>query len=649
VLDGTLAGPAAHRALLARLAGAGLSPLYRRFDPRLTEADLVRFPVIVWLGGRVRGTAGSLAVSPDEVERAVRFVREGGRLVLGVPRGPAVGGAEGRAMQAVLDRLGVAVSVAPHEVVDLDPAASYAAALMRAPLFAPDPEHPLTRGLPARIVGARSAPLEVGPTASALLRTLPTAFLDRLYGPPPAGSEGRGARAVAASARLGDRGGRVFVLPRDLLGVGGSLAGATFEPLLPERLPPGALEGRERFLEALLRDAAEGLGAAAPAGRPRPAVDPGRARRARDAACRPRVGERWLVDEGVRAGWGYVDRAEPELAALLGRLPASGLNVLWGPAEWDVVPDSGPARFAARARDRARRIDGALRGTPVRWLAGIHFPGAGFDPARYAEATAIGGARVGLPSPVDDRFWEEVVLPRLSAVAREATEAPALAGLVIDLEMYHQPILYYGDAFEFGDAAFGGFLDEAALAEGEHGAARRLRPAERGDWLLATARLPAYYRFLERRAERIGRRLREALDKGAPGRDLVLGFYAVGVLPSWLYRGLWRGASAGGRPVLLLTFQTDVAADLEEAAWAGACLRHALAALLGLAADEGLAPLLARAAREHDGFWLNRVTTLVAPPAAAFEAIEAPGGRAGDAAWSWVRDGVEAYRRARRR
>jgi hypothetical protein len=139
------------------------------------------------------------------------------------------------------------------------------------------------------------------------------------------------------------------------------------------------------------------------------------------------------------------------------------------------------------------------------------------------------------------------------------------------------------------------------------------------------------------------------LDAAAPGRDLVLGFYAVGLLPSWLYRGLWRGASAGGRPVLLLTFQTDVAADIEEAAQEGVCLRHALAALLGVVGDDGLAPVLARAAREHDGFWLNRITTLVAPQTAGYEAVETPAGLRGDAAWSWVRDGVEAYQRARRR
>jgi hypothetical protein len=646
VVDGTLVGPAAHRTLLARLTALGLAPEYRRFEPRLAEADLARYPVIVWLGGHVRGAAGSLAVGPDEVDRALRFVAGGGRLVLGVPYGRAVGGAEGRAMQAVLDRLGTTITVLPHEVVDDQPGTSYAATLMRAPLFAPATGHPSLRGLPARIVAARAAPLRVGAGASVLLRTHDAAFLDRLYGPPPDDPAGRRAYPVAALAAVGP--GRVLVLSRDLLGAGGALANATFEPLAPGRLPAGAAAGRTRFLEAVLGEVVAGLPAA-----PRRPGDAGasvagtQARQA--AACRSRPGEAWLDREGARIAWGYVDRPEAEMVDLVARLSATGVNALWGPAgpaRWDrLLEEPGAARGSAMAERTARR----LAGTPVRWLAGLHLPGdRSTDLSRYPSAVSLGGIAVGLPSPVDERFWEETIVRRVSRVGRAAAEQPALAGVVLDLEMYGRPVLYYGDAFDFGEVAFGGFVETApGLDAVARSAAARLPAASRADWLAAGGYLSAYYAYLERRAEGIGRRLRAALDEAAPGRDLLLGFYAVGVLPSWFYRGLWRGAGAEGRPVLLLTFQTDPHADLADAAEGGVCLRHALAVLLGLATPGDLPGALARAGREHDGFWINRITTLVAADPGSFETVERPAGLSADAAWRALRDGVDAFARAR--
>ncbi|HEY8367692.1 MAG TPA: hypothetical protein VIM86_00070 [Thermodesulfobacteriota bacterium] len=646
MLDGSLADPSAHRTLLRRLRAAGLAPVYRRFDPRLAEADVERYPVVVWLAGRVRGSAGSLAVTPEEVERAARLVERGGRLVLGVE--PGRPGAEGRAFQAVLDRLGVPIRIGPHEVVDLDPDSSYPASLLRVPLFAPGEAVAGPWGLPGRLVGGRSAPLEVGEGARVLLRTLPTAFLDALYGPAPADPAARRAFAVAADAPAGRRGGRVLVASRALLGAGGALAHADVEPLLPDRLPAGALAGRERLLAAALADLVAGVA------RPRPeaaapVVLPESTAAARAGVCRVRPGEAWLDDEGVRAGWGYVDRPEGEMERLLAALPASGLNVLWGPAArwWGLLvePDRDPAR-AGGARRGVMRVAGALAGTPVRWLVGVNVPGDA-DLARYPKAVSLGGVEVDVPSPVDAAFWEEVVLPRLRAAVEAAGAGRPVAGVVLDLEMYGRPVLYWRDAFDFGDGPFRAFLDATGEEGAGHAATLSLPAAERADWLLARGRLDDYFAFLERRAEAIGRRLRQSLDAAAGSRDLVLGFYAVGILPHWFYRGLFRGASDGGRPVLLFTFRTEARAEIAAAAREGTCLYHAQAALLGLVGRDGLAPALARAARVHDGFWLNRVTHLAASYAVApHDAVEVPPLR-GEAGWAWVREAVEAYARAR--
>lgn len=670
VLDGALAHPSVHRTLLARLTAAGLAPTYRRFDPRLGDEDVERNELIVWLAHRVRGSRGSLAVEAAEVDRAARFVERGGKLVLGVLPGGAVEGAEGRAFQAVLDRLGVAIAIEPHEVVDLAPETSYPASLFRAPLFAPDPAHPAARGLPPLIVGERAAPLRVGPGATALLWSPPTSFLDELYGPPPTEPSALGRRAVAAVGAAGGRGGRVLVASRLLLDAGGTPITSSADPLLPDRLPSGALEGRERFLRALIGEVVWGArapGSEPPRPGPRtaahslplrgggPGSSPsGAAPVSLGAAARPgrcgawRPGEAWIETEGLKAGWGYLDRPAAEVEALLRRLPASGLNALWGPAPWAGLawPARDPAAAAA-ARARVERVESALRGTRVRWLAGIEVPGRDTVLDAYPGAVSIGGRRVAVPSLVDARFWKEQIVPQVRALAARAGEGSPLAGVILDLEMYGRPVPYYGDAFDFGDSPFLAFLDEAVRDGAVAGEARRLPASARGDWLLAAGRLAAYYAWLERRAEGIGRGLREALDEAAPpGRDLVLGFYAVNVLSSWFYRGLWRGASAGGRPVLLLTFQVTAGADLAEREADGTCAGHALAVLLGLVGRDGLAPVLARAGRDHDGFWLNRITTLVAPPA-LFEAVEVPVGVEGEAGWRWIVEGVAAFDRAR--
>jgi hypothetical protein len=334
------------------------------------------------------------------------------------------------------------------------------------------------------------------------------------------------------------------------------------------------------------------------------------------------------------------------MARLFAGLPASGVNVLWGPAVrwWGALAEPGrdPA-LADAARQGVARVVGALGGTPVRWLAGVNVPGD-VDLAPYPKAVSLGGREIDAPSPVAPGFWEQGIVPRLTAAA--AAGGP-LAGVVLDLEMYGRPVLYWRDAFDFGDGPFRAFLDGAGGEAAAREAASRLPAAARADWLLAGGRLDDYFAFLEARAEAIGRRLREALDVAGQGRDLVLGFYAVGIMPHWFYRGLFRGASAGGRPVLLLTFQTEVGADIARAAGEGTCLYHAQAALLGLVGEDGLAPALARAARAHDGFWLNRVTHLVASgPVAPHDAVEVPA-RRGEAGWAWVRAAVEAYEAAR--
>jgi hypothetical protein len=206
----------------------------------------------------------------------------------------------------------------------------------------------------------------------------------------------------------------------------------------------------------------------------------------------------------------------------------------------------------------------------------------------------------------------------------------AMAGIVLDLEMYGRHPLFFSQGVDFGDGPFLDFLE--SLPEEPSGEGKGLSPEARFPWLRERGLLKEYYGFLERRAETLGRELRLAVREVHP--DLLIGCYAAGILHRWFYRGLWRGMSDPERPLLLFTFQRDVEMDLAELRAHGVQAIHVRALLMGMMQKGDYPALFADALTRHGGYWLNRLTSLVAP--SGFLPVEAPADMAPQEAWSVI-------------
>jgi hypothetical protein len=325
---------------------------------------------------------------------------------------------------------------------------------------------------------------------------------------------------------------------------------------------------------------------------------------------------RWIVNDGIRAGWVHVDRDAPFQRMVRWALVESRLNLLWGSTDAELLAAQDRSSDQRQLLTQWARMDQLLRGTGVRWFMGSHYPGAHAALSDYPPALGAQGQTIGGMSPVDQRFWEREIFPVLRAEAEFSATHPSVAGLMIDLEMYQLTYWYFTNGFDFGDAAFDLYRQELDR-RGEAGPAARARAlgaTERFDWLVEQGQLEDYWTVLMQEAERIGRALREEIYAINP--RLMLGFYAAAVPTGWFYEGLLRGASDPEQPVLLFTFQRAPAAELERAFHDGLYLLHGSAILLGQAAKADIgAAITARLARDQ-GYWLNNIATLATEDAA---------------------------------
>jgi hypothetical protein len=354
---------------------------------------------------------------------------------------------------------------------------------------------------------------------------------------------------------------------------------------------------------------------------------------------------RWIITEGMRAGWAYVDREAPVQRAVRDALVGAKLNLLWGSADAELLAAEGRETEKKTLLAQWARMDQSLRKTGVKWFMGSHYPGAYADLSSYPPAIGAQGQTIGGMSPLDRRFWEKEIFPVLRAEADLSTRHPSVAGLIVDLEMYQLDNWYFTNGFDFSDLAFGLYREELDRRQEDAAAARALKPAERFDWLMEQGRLQDYWSVLIREAERIGRALRDEIHAVNP--KLLLGFYTVAVPTGWFYEGLLRGAGDREHPVLLLTFQHAPAEELDRAFGHGLYLLHAGAILLGqVTATEMREVIHARLAREQ-GYWLNNIATLASEDPATHRRSKIESPRDGNAE-QYIRaiaDANTSYRR----
>jgi hypothetical protein len=319
---------------------------------------------------------------------------------------------------------------------------------------------------------------------------------------------------------------------------------------------------------------------------------------------------RWLTEQGIRAGWAYVDREASFQRAVRDAFVGARLNLLWGSMDAELLATEGRDSQKQELMKQWGRMDRLLRTTGVRWFMGSHYPGAHAKLSGYPEAVGAQGQTIGGMSPLDRRFWESEIFPVLRAEATFSLRHPSVGGLLIDLEMYPLKAWYFTNGFDFSDLAFALYvrdLEQRGLAD-DAAQARGLAPADRFDWLLEQGRWAEYRMVLEVEAEAIGRRLRETVETINP--DLMMGFYAAAMPTSWFYSGLLRGAGDATHPVVLLTFQYAPDEELDEAFTRGIELVHGGAILLGqVGRDELRAAIHERLARDQ-GYWLNNLATL---------------------------------------
>jgi hypothetical protein len=674
VIDYGLASPQVHGNMARLFTAAGYAVDLRPDYPRLVKEDLRASPggyrAIMLLAGNTPEWPGSM-LTLRALEPLADFVRGGGVLFLGAPvnmTGGLAGENERTLFNRLLRRLGIRITIEKGLVEDQDDA--YADTLYDAPWLYAARTTPLLDGLSDRLQLPRAAPLTVGTGAAVLVQTSPTAVID-VHRDANRDADGAGASpsdhhtdraawpipvlALAAKGR-----GLVVVGARDLFNPTGAYQVDT--PLLMnedlrtarrqlvERLArytidwlhrtvawrpgPAGLTGdgdtvatlpyaqgdRPSFwrTDRLLRRVPAGVRTIQfTDGGDGDASSPASPQSAREARLRwlrtlPKP-FRWLTEQGIRAGWVYIDRDASFQRAVRNALIAGRLNLLWGSTDAELLAMEGHEFQKRELMAQWDRMDRLLRGIPgskIRWFMGSHYPGAHAALSTYPAAVGAEGQTIGGMSPLDSRFWEAEIFPVLRAEAVFSLRHPSVGGVLIDLEMYPMQSWYFTNGFDFSDLAFDCYvreLERRGLAD-DAIQARGVPQAGRFDWLLDRGRWADYRSVLEMEAERIGRRLRETVKTVNP--KLMIGFYAATMPTSWFYSGLLRGVGEDGQPVLLLTFQHAQNEELNGAFQRGIRLVHGAAILLGQVRLDELREAIQERLAFDDGYWLNNFATL---------------------------------------
>lgn len=212
------------------------------------------------------------------------------------------------------------------------------------------------------------------------------------------------------------------------------------------------------------------------------------------------------------------------------------------------VTDEGLAQWTAlvkRWADYAQKVQ--LRLMPAIDLGGTKY-----------EVEAWGDAPRGLyiepqenqplaPCPLQEVYWERILLRRGREVAKLSLGNPYLVGLGIDPEMYQ--CWSYGHYMLTGtcfcDHCLGGFLQQQNLSPEVF--TEKPTGKERHQWLVDQGLMPKYDRYLEDEMCRIATWCREELHRINPNFLLCVYVLEIG---NWFCRGLARGLGEEGLPVL---------------------------------------------------------------------------------------------------
>lgn len=326
------------------------------------------------------------------------------------------------------------------------------------------------------------------------------------------------------------------------------------------------------------------------------------------------------ADRPIRGVWEYINRPNDRTDSLLALIKTLNVNAFWTVSPgWGFTAKDSAITAAQRAqlfRTWGRRIADQLAGSNVRWFAGVNYPDFTNEPSRYDPMVDAAGRRVGLPSLLDLEFWEDRMIAPSRVIARLSQTAPALAGIINDLDTHtgRSPVSY-ATTDGFNDAMFEQYITYTAQYGFYRGPQfktfQKLGRNQRFEWLMKTGRLKEYFRFLEDRAERLGRLYRNAIDAINPA--LLHGGYVRRFRLTWFHAGFWRGVSTPDHPSLLLTYDPVPAWFVQALHRRGVHVRPILIVLMGLVPPDSY-PSVLRDATSRGGYCLERGVWLVSDP-----------------------------------
>ncbi len=353
----------------------------------------------------------------------------------------------------------------------------------------------------------------------------------------------------------------------------------------------------------------------------------------------------WIEREKIRGGWCYIATGDRAYRKRLVQMAKDArLNLFWGVTNSHLEFQKGTpnqADFIRLAEDITTELDPLWeeRGAhqpKIGWFMGFQFPNMIVARAAHLHTAQLDGVERDNPSPVDVGYWERHIFPWARGLAEFSLAHPSVRGVLLDLEMYGFPLWFYTDTCDFGDMAFDLFLSHLPTSppspplegRGERGGVRAGTPsqiesartltsagasgsraAERFEWLMEEGLLGRYFEILSEKAEEIGRGLRGAIHDINP--NLIIGFYLLNIERSWFYRAFLRGVSTPQRPVIFLSFNMESHRSLRLLEQDQIYVYHASAALMGKFPLSAYDKVLNDAMINGDGYWLNRVTSLV--------------------------------------
>ncbi len=625
--------------VLDALDAAGVAPTYRRFYPHLTAADVDlsdgEYPheIVVMAAGRRPGNPCH-RMRVGEIESAVRFVQQGGVLLLS-PQSAWWDSSSGEndffVGNRILEQLGVPVrwdrntligdtytDLEPHQAQDWGYPTPLEFQLGYPYLLTADDD---------RIAGGSAPTLRVASDqVQVLLRTYDEGFLWQQLSGAQSVTWLQQERAVAALAAAGD--GYVAVVPRGPL-LASSVTGHLSDmPCLDgEREADNRAWVRELFarLHALstgdeelevtvVHDSDELFSVASPDHDPLdPALEEIEVASVDDAEvpeappdgelyespspppADPRPVPDWFAAGGGRIAYGGLAPETADMAQAFDEAVSLGLDAL--------MTSTDPSRLATLSGDdlaaeQAKYADIAAlaEAQGALWIVGDWFNAEAGD---YPEMVGAHGYLGGVPAPLHEAHWADVVIPIYGAVGETAAANPGLGGLHMDLELYSGPIQHH-DGWAFSDDSLEVFLDGEADAELSTDLLEA-HPGGRLGPLIDAGRLGDYFAALEQRAFELGVRCREAAHAHDP--DLQLMVYMAGFPDTWFYRGLMRGLGTAEAPVIVLTYEGWHGRAMDALYAEGVHAAHLGGTIVGHWTPDDFATALVSLARGTDGYW----------------------------------------------